>query len=115
MSDELFDKGLPISLIIGKFPTWANGRGGQVTANPVSREKRVGKLKLIQEMGEGKAEVGSTISKRVAMGAIIFEAVFFPIFIVLGILAGKQRKVLQDRRIDEYRNSSESRLLKLND
>jgi hypothetical protein len=46
---------------------------------------------------------------------IIFEALFFPILIVVGILAVKRTRALHDRRIDEYRKSPASRLLRLDD
>lgn len=39
---------------------------------------------------------------------IIFEALFFPILIVVGILAVKRTRALHDRRIDEYRPANQS-------
>jgi hypothetical protein len=49
------------------------------------------------------------------MTAIFFELVFLPVVVLLAILAGKRRRALQTKRMQEYRHSPNSRLIKLND
>ena len=49
------------------------------------------------------------------MTAIIIELVFLPIFVFLAILAGRRYRALQVKRIEDYRRSPDSRLIKLND
>ena len=63
----------------------------------------------------GEEERSSRRSRSRSITAIIFEAVFFPIFIVLGILAVKRKRDLQAKRIEEYRRSPKSRLIRLVD
>jgi hypothetical protein len=49
------------------------------------------------------------------MTAIIIELAFLPFIILIAILAGKRLKVQQAKRMEEYRRSPNSRLIKLND
>jgi hypothetical protein len=63
----------------------------------------------------GSALIDNNKLRSAAVVVIIFECLLFPVLIVMGILAVKRRRPLQDKRIDEYRKSPASRLLKLND